>query len=278
MKIAIVYISPNKTTQKVSRELARLFTADNHTVAEVDLGRKEHRDRRNIDLNVFADADIMGFGSPVFHMKILPPMAGFLDEALPQIKRMNRSARAFVYLTYGGTTTGKSFTNMVDPLKRNQIPIMGGFKVCAPHFWHTENYPYKETLWTINDFYAAVKKGGFQELEWSKVNEFCSNQKPIIKAFYPLMGALRKLRGMPEIKYDRSNCVKCKKCLNECPVSAIEMIDFPIRDLHRCVYCYHCALACPKGAITYSLEDVEKRIEENQRIVGLERPRNAFYV
>ena len=92
-------------------------------------------------MNIFRDADIIGIGSPVYHMKIVRPFSDFLDYALPRIKSLNKDAKAFLYLTYGGTTTGKSFMNMVNPLKRNNINIIGGFKVYAPHFWHTENYP-----------------------------------------------------------------------------------------------------------------------------------------
>ena len=41
------------------------------------------------------------------------------------------------------------------------------------------------------------------------------------------MGATIKLRGMPAIKYDDDKCIKCKKCFNECPASAIKMDDYP---------------------------------------------------
>lgn len=278
MKIVTVYISPNKTTQNVTRELSRLFSKDDHAVVELDLGKKDNWDYKTIDLNIFRDADIIGIGSPVFHMNILKPLNDFLGYALPQIKQLNGDVKAFVYLTYGGTTTGKSFMNMVNPLMRDHIKVIGGFKVHAPHFWHTENYPYDETLNTINEFYSAVKKNNFTGLEWGKVEKMFSNQKLIIKAIYPFMGALRKLRGMPAIKYNNDKCIKCKKCFNECPVNAIKMNDYPARNVNKCIYCYHCAMACPKGAITYSLDEVKKRIEANQRIAGLEQPENVIYI
>ena len=229
-------------------------------------------------MNIFRDADIIGIGSPVYHMKIVRPFSAFLDYALPKIKSLNKDVKAFVYLTYGGTTTGKSFMNMVNPLKRNDIKVIGGFKVCAPHFWHTKNYPYDESIKTIDDFYSAISKNNYTTLELSKVEKMFSNQKLIIKIIYPFMGATIKLRGMPAIKYNNDKCIKCKKCFNECPANAIKMNDYPARNINRCIYCYHCAMVCPKDAITYSIDEVKKRIEENKSIIGLEQPENAIYI
>ena len=36
-------------------------------------------------------------------------------------------------------------------------------------------------------------------------------------------------------------------------------------------------MVCPKGAVTFSIGEVKKRIEENKRIIGLEQPENAIY-
>ncbi len=278
MKIVLIYISPNKTTQLISKELSKQFIKAHHEVVELNIGEKENRDLKNIDMNIFRDTDLIGIGSPVYQMKILRPLSDFLDSALPGIKSLNKDVKAFVYLTYGGTTTGKSFMNMVDPLRRNNIKVIGGFKVCAPHFWHTENYPYDESIKTINDFYSAVTENKFTGLEWGKVEKMFSYQKLIINAIYPFMGAILKLRGMPAIQYDNSKCIKCKKCFNECPASAIKMNDYPARNVNTCIYCYHCAMVCPKGAITFSMDEVKKRIVENKRIIGLEQPENAIYI
>ena len=277
MKIVIVYISPNKTTQLIARELSKLFLNDRHEVMELDIGKKENRDHKSIDLDIFRGVDIIGIGSPVYHMKTLRPLSDFLEYSLPKIKPLSRNAKAFIYLTYGGTTTGMSFINTAELFRRNDIKLIGGFKVKAPHFWHLENFPYEGSIKTVNSFYSAISKDNFARIEWPNVKKMFSYQKPIVRLIYPFIGVTVKLRGMPAIRIDTDKCIKCKKCSNECPVNAIEMNGHPVRNENRCIHCYHCTTLCPKGAVIYNVSDVKKRIEKNKRIIGLEYPENAIY-
>lgn len=86
MKIVLTYISPNKTTQMISKELSKLFLSDNHEVFELNIGKGENRNFGNIDPNIFKDADLIGIGSPVYHMRTLEPISDFLEYILPKIK------------------------------------------------------------------------------------------------------------------------------------------------------------------------------------------------
>jgi formate hydrogenlyase subunit 6/NADH:ubiquinone oxidoreductase subunit I/flavodoxin len=277
MKIVLVYISPNKTTQKITEELSKLFLKDRHEVIELDIGKKENRDLTNIDLDIFKDVDLIGVGSPVYHLNTLGPLSDFLEYALPKIKLLSGNVKAFIYLTYGGTSTGKSFINTVNLLRRNDVKLIGGFKIKAPHFWHLENFPYDESLKTVNNFYSTISKNGFAGIEWIKVKKMFSYQKLLVRLIYPFMGISIRLRGMPDIGIDTSKCIKCKKCSNECPVNAIEMNDYPTRNKDKCIHCYHCTTLCPNGAVIFNVNDAIKRVEKNKSIIGLEYPENAIY-
>lgn len=278
MKIGIIYVSPNRTTHKINKELSKLFQNDKHDVIEIDLGKEKNRNFKNIDLSIFKDMDIIGLGSPIYHMNILKPLSKFLRTNLIKIKKLNPKIKTFLFITYGGITTGKALKNLAYLLKRNYIGVIGGLKVYAPHFWHTENYPYDETIKIINEFYLNLVKNDFRIQDWKKIEKLFSYQKPIVKVIYPLMGILKKIRGMPDIIYNNDNCIKCKKCAIECPVNAISMNDFPIRETDRCIHCYHCAITCPNDAIIADIDEIKERIESNKRIVGEETPVNVIYL
>ncbi len=55
-------------------------------------------------------------------------------------------------------------------------------------------------------------------------------------------------RAIPRV--DAETCTGCRKCINFCPVDAIEMVDNKaVIDIHRCNGCLVCIPACPFGAI-----------------------------
>ncbi|MEA3423477.1 MAG: hypothetical protein U9Q80_06770, partial [Bacillota bacterium] len=73
MKIALIYISPNKTTgiitAKLCDELGRFGE-----IEKINLGDEKFHNIEDIDPAIFKDIDVIGFGSPVFHLRMLKPM------------------------------------------------------------------------------------------------------------------------------------------------------------------------------------------------------------
>ena len=53
-------------------------------------------------------------------------------------------------------------------------------------------------------------------------------------------------------KVDKEKCTGCKKCVDACPVEAIEIKDNKAVINDNCVECSACISQCPKGAITIS--------------------------
>lgn len=68
--------------------------------------------------------------------------------------------------------------------------------------------------------------------------------------------------GMIDFKIDTSKCIRCKKCVTDCPVLIIDgKTDYPeIKEgkADNCLKCQHCLAVCPEGALSiwgYSPED-----------------------
>ncbi|MEM3556118.1 MAG: DUF362 domain-containing protein [Candidatus Micrarchaeia archaeon] len=73
----------------------------------------------------------------------------------------------------------------------------------------------------------------------------------------------RKIEGfgksfvmLPEV--DKSKCIKCGTCADNCPVSAIKMFPYPVFDRKKCIMCYCCHELCPTGACKLEIKWVRK--------------------
>ena len=66
---------------------------------------------------------------------------------------------------------------------------------------------------------------------------------------------------------------KCRLCVDNCPVSAIDLSVSPVMFRKGCISCYFCEMLCPTGAIEFDPKSVEAH--RQPRIDGL-RERNYF--
>ena len=54
-------------------------------------------------------ADLVGFGSPAYHMNMFAPMLSLFKIMKEESKRTTFLCKTFFYLNYGGITSGKAF-------------------------------------------------------------------------------------------------------------------------------------------------------------------------
>lgn len=65
--------------------------------------------------------------------------------------------------------------------------------------------------------------------------------------FYPVNGRLFRI--------DKAKCIRCMKCVSDCPVKNISFSDGKFRFGKNCIGCVRCSFRCPKGAIHIGLLD-----------------------
>lgn len=273
MNILLIYISPGKTTSKISRALSNRFEADGHRVTQLNIGKPGSRTFEDVGTGIFNDIDLIGIGSPVFHLRVMHPLTEFLKQALPHA---HPRIGAFLFLTYGGISSGKAFLDLSNLVKKSNIPVIGAFKVWAPHFYNPVEYPDPEALRTVDNFYSRLKAKQLQPVDSEKTNRLFSYQTRKVKIAYYLANMIGRFRELP-IHFDRQKCGGCKRCINECPSGALTFQGIPVRDTAKCVYCYHCAAICPHGAVICPTEKVADMVRTNKKLIGVENPQNAVY-
>ena len=291
-KIVLLFISPNGTTKKTAEELKKRMISDDHEVELLDIGLKPYRENDALVLEVLKSADIVGIGSPVYHMGMLDRIDRILlkmSETQTQTQANLYKFKAFIFVNYAGITSGKALLNTAKILHQMNIPIIGALKLVAPHFHHVEKYPKDEAIQMIATFCEKIKAANFPEMEWNRVQKLFSPDKIRVRMLYPFVHVIGKKRELP-ITIRSEKCKKCQKCINECPCGAIRLTDAgqlgdtgqssgEIRiDLERCMHCYHCVVACPFKAIESPIEKLDSMIRLNKKIIGIENPQNTFYV
>ena len=64
---------------------------------------------------------------------------------------------------------------------------------------------------------------------------------------------------MPTIKLE--NCIKCLKCVNDCPSDAIDIDEGTINN--TCIHCGHCVAICPESTVFPDAESIKKLNSNN---------------
>lgn len=274
MNFFVIYISPNGTTKKVAEMLKSIIEKSEHSVELIDIGCKEYRENPLIVFEKLKEADVVGFGSPAYHMDMLYPMRKFFADIFSGNNRY--TFKAFFYINYAGITSGKALLNAAIIFREMQIPIIGAFKIKAPHFHHNEKFPAIGDEEYIQTFYNTIQKRNFNPIEPKQLLSELSPKKTRVSLLYPFIHLVGKKREI-KISVIEERCKSCGKCARECPVGAISIDGFANIDFTECIHCYHCTVACKFKAIEAPVEKLDKMIKINKKVIGTETPVNEIF-
>ena len=274
MNIKLVYISPNGTTRRISEIIKDVFEKNGHFVQMLDIGSKEYREDFNKILIKLKESDIIGFGSPAYHMDMLELMKKLIKAVLQGNNPDN--FKVFFYLSYGGITSGKAFINAVNMFNKKHVPIIGGVKIMAPHFHHNDKLPEESIKELIGSFYSKLQNKGFSPIAGDRLSSVFSPRKKRVNLLYPFTHFISKRREL-KICLTTEMCKCCGKCERECPAGAIRINCYADIDFSKCIHCYHCTVACKFNAIKAPVEKLDDMIRVNKKIIGMEKPQNHIY-
>ena len=104
--------------------------------------------------------------------------------------------------------------------------------------------------------------GDLRELPNLKFCKSSAAAKTLIRSF------LGKLVKDNPITVDEAKCIKCRTCMDKCPMHAISMKPYPFIDKKKCIRCFCCIEVCPKHAL-YLKETRLRRVLK--RLRGMNR-------
>lgn len=267
MNILLAYCSPNKTTEKLSFVIQDNLSTFGHTVSLLDMAAPNA-----VESSLLSEADLLGIGSPVYQLRLASPSRRFLDAALP---RLHPAATAFVYLTYGGISSGRAAEKALHLLTKHHIGIAGALKVCAPHSFSDKLFPDDTVHRFVTAFCGLLQKRQFAAFPFAEAKEKLKCRRTLTKLFYPFADAVGRLRHLP-IRIDEDKCIACGRCVRDCPAGAIRIDGKAVRSKTSCVHCYRCAVVCPVKAIVCPLDKLEDMVRTNKKLLGCEQPQNEI--
>ena len=241
-KVLIIYYSGVGNTQKVAEMMFTIVKdicdSEIYSIGKIPSG---------FDINQY-NAVIIGF--PTIHTAPAKPIVKLIHD----LNCLDNKIPAFIFTTcglYSGNTV-KIFDNQC--IHKNIIPVFNKSYRCSATDG-TLLAPFMK-CW-FKDEKNLLEKVKSDALQFAKMDK--TNLLPVIPKtkWYSVINFPNKWLGqrLPfPIYLHKEKCIKCSKCIVNCPVKAYSTSNdgFPMVFMEKCVHCYRCIHHCPQLALSLS--------------------------
>ena len=258
MRILFLLFSGTNNTLEIARLLASDFAHKGHTYEIINI----NVDTPLVDLTSY---DMVGLGYPIYAFN----EPRFFWRYVKRLK-LSKTSKYFIFKSSGETLTfnNASSRRIIRRLKKAKCCVLGDYHFVMPYNIH----------FRFED--AFVKEIMLYNRKLSKilVANVLNGRKSLLKMnfFYNLLawviGIQRPGATINSYLYrtDMNKCIKCMKCVRDCPTHNIYYANGRIQFHHRCQMCMRCSFFCPTDAINigyinswrvngaYSFEKIEK--------------------
>lgn len=196
----------------------------------------------------FSSYDLLGLGYPIYGFNAPYPFLKFIKK-----QKFNKPLKAFIYKDSGETyhANDASSVSVYRNLKRKGVKITNEYHFLMPyniHFRFEDNLV-KEML-DVNELLLDILE--------KEISEDIPNIKKykFIHRFVTQVVKLQFIGGDVNsffYKVDKKKCIKCNKCVNNCPMKNIYAKDGKVKFHHHCLMCMRCSLFCPTDAISIGI-------------------------
>lgn len=240
MQGAIVYFSGTGNTEFVAKNFKDEFQNRNIECVLIDISKKK---KINDDYNFYV------FGCPI-HSDLFPDY--FIDFINNNIKYGNRRKCIIFSTQAGNSAAGVDYLGEI--LNKKDFEITAKIMVKMP-----QNFFIAGFKKTSQDECEKLKKEAKEYVKF--VVESFSEDKKVLnnvsnlrlffgKAIYKMFKKYALNWAKNKLKVDMSLCVKCKKCVQNCPTKNI-IFDETIKFKSQCICCQRCIHGCPVNAFYY---------------------------
>ena len=192
--------------------------------------------------------DLVIFSYPIYAFNLPGYFAKFL-------KKLNlEEGGSYLILKQSGepiSLNNASSYPLIAKIKRSGRPFLGEYHFLYPyniHFRYPDDFV-KEILnydgFLLDILVDNLAKGANRRFPYNPLFHFLS--------FLFRIQRLGSLINSRFYRVDPHKCIKCLKCINECPMGNITLKDGKIVFGRRCEMCMRCSFLCPTGAIDIGL-------------------------
>ncbi len=224
MNIVKIVFSPTGGTEKVANIIVNCWGKNNSKNNIINIDLFNH----NFDIlgNEISPEDKVLIAMPCFCGRV-PVLA---IERFRQIS--GNGAKCTIVCVYGNRDYDDTLAEM------QFIAGECGFNVIAAISAVAEHSLISEYAKDRPDKYDSEQLSDFADKIWNK-------NDPV--GFVPGKNPNSEMGSIGLVPDISTNCIKCGKCVKECPVNAISAKSF-ISDKDKCISCLHCVKYCPKNA------------------------------
>jgi ferredoxin/flavodoxin len=241
--VGLFYFSGTGTTKLITEDIGKRFEDEKHKIKIFAIEDVLHNHNQN-NIN---DFDIIGLGFPVHAFNAPRNFYKFLN-LIPKVT----NKKLFLF-----KTAGSPFINGGTTKEIKQLLIKKGFDVVYEElFILASNCITKLPDSLIIKLYEAIKI----QID-NMVLNIKNNQKQIFEEKFlitivSIIASTFESIGTKFLRYNfkvNSDCIKCKKCINECPQKNITLDNENFVFDWHCIACLRCVYNCPTNSIKINL-------------------------
>ncbi len=240
MKIALIYFSCTNNTAEIATEIAIQFKQLNAEVDEYDITNYTHRQNKNlIDIPSY-DAFIFGF--PVHAWRTPRLIRDWL-------KTLNGKAKkSSVFFTYGGISLGIAHYNIKQILDNQNFKLVSTAEFLGKHTYNLGGWRAMQNRPNQSDFDVA------KEYALLTYKRFIGEDTGMVQFEKPKFSeeTIKKMEQSPMAisppSREGQECSLCRECENLCPTKAMNS-DTGKANRKTCIRCLRCLINCPDNAL-----------------------------
>lgn len=236
MKFLMIYYTGTYNTRYLTNDLEARLVKRGHTVDKVEI----NIDTKPCNTDGY---DFVGFSYPIYGFNSPLPFNKYVKKL-----KFNKGQKYFIYKNSGETFAMNNASSriLIRRMKRQKAIFAGEYHFVMPYNIHFPfEHDFVREILDKNDKLAEIL---IHDLENGIVKEIKSKWIYNFAAFFV---GIQKIAGNVNsyfYRVDMDKCVKCMKCVNDCPEKNIKFVNGKIKLGHHCDMCMRCSFYCPTDA------------------------------
>lgn len=233
--VKLVYFSPTGTSRRIAEAIVKGIQV---SCENIDLtpptARTQEFEKLNDDLVVIA--------APVYAGRIP-------SEAAYRLHRLSADdTLAVLVAVYGNRHYDDALLELQDlSIELGFKPIAGGVFI-GEHSYSTAEMPTAHGRPDSDDLEKAMEFGRKIKEKMSRISEPRYIPPLRVPGNHPYREGMRATSEPRDPATKEELCLKCGKCAEVCPTSAVTVIDMVTTQGEACILCCACVKKCPSGA------------------------------